>query len=305
LISIAMPVLNCERTVGLAVASVLNQHHENWELLAMDDGSSDRTVEILQSIGDPRIRVIVDGQHRGLPARLNHAIDLARGAYFARMDGDDIAYPERLRRQLEYLLAHPEVDLLGARMVMFRGQGEAFGFWRGPSRHEAICGKAWAPMRLAHPTWLGRTSWFRQYRYCTRAARMEDRELLFRSAARSRFAALPEVLMGYREEHLSLKKSLTGRRHGIKVQLRYALQQRRYGYAALTIGAELGKAFLDTAAVTTHLGYALVPYRAPALTPALAARFAEVWSLTCLRVPRLQSGGTAFPPAQEYVEAPC
>ena len=215
LVSIAMPVWNCERTVGLAIASVLNQQYENWELLVMDDGSDDRTVEIAGSTGDARVRVFADGDHRALPARLNQAASLSRGSYLARMDGDDIMYPERLAYQMAYLTKHPEVDLIGAAVLVFRKAGEVLGSRYGRPSHEEICSRPWAGFPLAHPTWIGHADFFRQFPYRDDVGRVEDQELLFRAHRRARFACHPELLLGYREEDLRLKRMLGSR-------LRYA-----------------------------------------------------------------------------------
>ncbi len=124
LVSIGMPILNCEKTLKVAVRSVLNQTYSHWELLLIDDGSEDQTLNIALSFKDPRIRVIADGLNQKLQRRLNQAISLSEGKYFARMDGDDIAYPERLKYQVEYLEEHPEIDLLGTKYLVFDGEGK-------------------------------------------------------------------------------------------------------------------------------------------------------------------------------------
>src|SRR5579863_5206493 len=127
LISVGMPVLNCEKTLELAMRSIVRQSRGDWALIVIDDGSTDHTVEIARSFSDPRVLVCADGLHTGLSERLNEAIQLSRGEYFARMDGDDVAYPERFERQVRYLEEHPEVDLLGAGILVFKGSGCALG----------------------------------------------------------------------------------------------------------------------------------------------------------------------------------
>jgi len=280
LVSIAMPVLNCEKTVSMAVCSILRQHYSNWELFAIDDGSSDRTVEVLRKFDDPRIHILVDGEHRGIAARSNQAISLASGEYFAKMDSDDVAYPERLAVQVAYLRRHPDVDLLGASMIMFRAEGHAFGLWQSPTTHEAICGKFWCPVRLAQPTWMGRTRWFRSNRYRIDAKRAEDRELLLRTHKTSRFAALPDVLMGYRENKISLSKIMIGRYHFVKAQIRQAQQNREYVSASIAVAAELSKGTLDTLAIASGLRYHLLPHRARPLRSQLATRWVTLWNDT-------------------------
>src|SRR5690348_1576876 len=114
LITIGMPVRNCERTVAAAIRSILNQTCGNWELLIIDDESEDNTVEVASWFRDQRIHLLSGNVHAGLPARLNQAVRRGSGKYFARMDGDDISFPQRLERQVAYLEARPEVDLLAA-----------------------------------------------------------------------------------------------------------------------------------------------------------------------------------------------
>jgi glycosyltransferase involved in cell wall biosynthesis len=103
LVSVGMPVRNCGKTLRAAIRSILWQTYPRWELLILDDASTDKTVEIARSFDDSRIKVLVDGVRRGLPARLNEAIFQSNGQYLARMDGDDVAYPERLERQIRFL----------------------------------------------------------------------------------------------------------------------------------------------------------------------------------------------------------
>ena len=106
-VSIAMPVRDCASTVGAAIRSIVHQTIDDWDLILIDDGSTDSTLARIRSFSDDRIRVHSDGLSLGLAARLNQAIELAGGDYLARMDGDDIAYPERLERQIAVLKALP------------------------------------------------------------------------------------------------------------------------------------------------------------------------------------------------------
>src|SRR3954447_2265523 len=97
LVSVGMPVFNVEKTILEAVESIRCQTFTDWELLVIDNGSTDGTRELLAGISDPRVRVITHDENVGLGQRLNEAVAQARGEYFARLDGDDISYPERLQ----------------------------------------------------------------------------------------------------------------------------------------------------------------------------------------------------------------
>ena len=105
LISIGIPFYNAEKYLKFAIQSVIAQSYQNWELILVDDGSSDNSLEIAQdfALKDARIRVICDGKNRKLPYRLNQLILESKGDFIARMDADDIMHPDRLLIQLTYL----------------------------------------------------------------------------------------------------------------------------------------------------------------------------------------------------------
>jgi glycosyltransferase involved in cell wall biosynthesis len=278
LVSIGMPIYNCERTLAVAIRSILNQTYDNWQLLLMDDGSTDRTLEVARSFADPRISVFTDHSHKGLVPRLNQAVTMSRGEYFARMDGDDVAYPERLERQTKYLEQHPEVDLLGCGMLVFKGDGVAVGSRPAPETHEEICQRPAAGFYIGHPTWMGRTPWFRAHRYDTKAIRAEDQVLLLRSHLTSCFACLPEILCGYREDRLVLRKILRSRYGFAMAAFGECVEGRRYFSATGLVLRHCGKAFLDTLAIATGLKYVVLPHRARSLDSASLERWAEVWT---------------------------
>jgi glycosyltransferase involved in cell wall biosynthesis len=207
-ITIAMPFFNSAATLELAIRSLLNQSYDDFELLLCDDGSDDQSLAIARSFDDPRIICWSDGKRRRLAARLNECIDRARGAYFARMDSDDISYPDRLVHQLAFLVSHPEVDLCGASVMVFGKRGRPL--WRfSPEKDHA--GIVKSPLRgfpLWHPVWMGQVAWFRRWRYEESAWLAQDQELLLRSYRHSVFANLPRILLGYRKEQISLRKLL-------------------------------------------------------------------------------------------------
>jgi glycosyltransferase involved in cell wall biosynthesis len=205
-ITVAMPFFNSAATLELAVRSVLNQSYGDFELLLCDDGSEDHGLAIARSFQDPRVICWSDGQRLRLAARLNECIDRARGLYLARMDADDVAYPDRLARQLAFLVSHPEVDLCSSGAMVFGKYGRPL--WRfNPARdHAGITRSPFRGFPLWHPLWMGRVAWFRRWRYDESAWLAQDQELLLRSYRVSCFANLPEVLLGYRRERVTLKK---------------------------------------------------------------------------------------------------
>ena len=154
IVTVGMAVYNCEATLPAALESIRMQTFRDWELPVIDDGSTDATVAVAvaTSSDDARIRVIADGRHRRLAARLNECLDLGHGRFFARMDGDDVAYPERLERQVRFLEENPSVDLLGCNMLIFSGAGRVMGARRFPSNHAQICARPGRGFPIGHPT---------------------------------------------------------------------------------------------------------------------------------------------------------
>lgn len=279
-VSIGMPVFNCETTVGAAIRSIRAQTFQDWELIVIDDGSSDRTMTVAKTFDDPRIRLVNGGGNLGLPTRLNEAVALGRGRYFARMDGDDVSYTTRLEQQVAYLELSPKVDLLGGAVSIIDGKGRLIGIRAARLTHDEICGTWWRHHTLAHVTWMGPIEWFRKNPYRPDALTTQDRELLMRTQHHSRFAAIPDILVGVRESTLSLKKIIPTRWRFAGVNLREGIQHRKVLHGALNASAEVAKLLLDMFAIGTGLNYHLLRHRAtPTRDPAIAAEWQSVWNL--------------------------
>src|SRR5690348_13582682 len=192
-VSIVMPVRNVQDTVDPAIRSIIAQTWTAWELVVLDDGSTDDTVQRLRAWADldDRIRPLVDGCSRGISARLNEGVRESRAPVIARMDGDDICYPHRLETQLAFLRENPDVDVVGAGSMVFTSDGTARGPRSRPGGHDELTANALRDgVPLAHPTWMGRRSWFLRFPYDQRARGCEDQEVLLRGHASSRYASL-------------------------------------------------------------------------------------------------------------------
>jgi glycosyltransferase involved in cell wall biosynthesis len=265
LVSVLMPFLNAGSGFRAALRSVLNQTYENWELLLCDDGSTDGSLAIAESFADERIMVWSDGKRQGLAKRLNECIDRARGEFIARMDADDVSYPERLRNQVAFLLHHQEIDLVGCNMLIFGEDGTPIGKRSLPVEHEQIVARPSLGFGLAHPTWMARASWFRQHRYDPNALRYEDVELLYRSCRSSRFANLPDILYGYREMRGGFRKRLQTRIGRVRyLNARRAAEGRWTLYRAAL--AESAKVVADAALVAGSGRYAMLRFHAERLS---------------------------------------
>ncbi|MGA0571656.1 glycosyltransferase family 2 protein [Variovorax sp. VNK109] len=198
-VTVAMPIYNAGGYLRAAVNSIRLQTLQDWELLIIDDGSTDNAIACLAGLDDKRVRVIRDGFNRGLAARLNEAIDMARGEFFARMDQDDISYPERLEKQVARLRADAALDLVATRAIRIDESSEAIDLFPAPESDSEIAARPWQGFHMPHPSWTGRVQWFRDHRYATPGPYFcEDQELLLRSYPASRFAIVDEVLFAYR-----------------------------------------------------------------------------------------------------------
>lgn len=280
-ITVAMPVFNGGPHLRLAVLSIVGQTFHDWELLIIDDGSTDNGLQDIADIHDSRIRILRDGSNKGLAARLNEAIDLARGQYFARMDHDDVSYPERFARQIALLESAPDLDVVAVRAVTISDDNEWVDCFPGPLTHREICARPWQGFHFPHPTWMGHTTWFRTHRYASPAPYYcEDQELLLRSHAKSRFATVDQLLFAYRvQNRIHWKKRMKARWILFNIQLRYFLDSGQYPFALLALAAFAGRVTSD---LVKLLRQTLVgnQYSRATLDPEASSRWQEVLQKT-------------------------
>jgi glycosyltransferase involved in cell wall biosynthesis len=285
LISIVMPVRNVEATIDITMRSLVMQSHTQWELVVIDDGSTDGTAAALRRWADTdaRVRLHRGIGSRGVAARLNEAVELSRGSYIARMDGDDVSYPHRLATQRAFLDSTPDVDVVGAYEIVFRGDGIVRGTRVYPERHAEIVATPMKGIPVSHPVWLGRRSWFEHNRYDVRALSCEDQEVLLRARASSRYANIPEILLGYREDRLKLRSALRARWAQTAYLLAYGARNGGLPAAMLEAGMHAVKGLRDVLAVATGKEEAVLARRNRAATPGELAQWDAVWS--ALRAP--------------------
>ncbi len=275
-ISILLPVFNAEKTLGASIRSILHQQFADWELIILDDGSSDRSIPIARSFRDSRIRIISDGMNMKLPSRLNQGIKLSKGKYIARMDADDISYPNRLDTQLFFLEANSTIDLVASRVLIFNNAGNVIGTYPYRQKHSEICSKPWKGFYFPHPTWMGKRSWFKSNLYQNVALRMEDQDLLLRSYKKSHFECLPLFLLGYRQARLSLKNILIGRYNLSKAFIKYIFNERPIK-AVEGVFWQMAKAAMDIIAIKANLGYKVLKHRAMPVTKAEIDNWKKIW----------------------------
>ena len=211
LISVCLPVYNVERYVAEAVESILGQTLADFEFLILDDGSTDGSLEILRRYADrdPRIR-LTSQPNKGLVASLNELIDLARGEFIARMDGDDISSPERFRRQVNYLRAHPECVLVGSRVRLIDPEGDPLCDWCTIQEHEALEStflRAELVTVVSHPAIMMRRDAVLAIGKYRPFEVIEDVNLFLRLSENGRIANVPEALLKYRIHASNISKT--------------------------------------------------------------------------------------------------
>jgi glycosyltransferase involved in cell wall biosynthesis len=206
-ISVIMPVYNCELYIKEAIDSILNQTFLDFELIIIDDCSTDSTLSIVKSYGDPRINVVEKEQNTGYTNSLNSAILIAKGKYIARMDGDDISIPERLQKQYDFLERNYEVVICGTAIQIIGSHKVE----RHPSNHEDLKIKLCFSSVFHHPTVMIKRNVLNQNLYNKEFEPAEDYELWTRLAFVGKMANLNDVLLNYRihsNQTSSVRKNL-------------------------------------------------------------------------------------------------
>jgi glycosyltransferase involved in cell wall biosynthesis len=200
-VTVLMAVYNGAHSVHAALSSILAQTYQDWDLIIVDDGSTDGTPGILESLAatDVRIRVLRNTANRGLAASLNVAWSQARGDLFARMDADDVSLPDRFHRQVEFMSAHPEIDVLGTGIELVSSEGRLLGFRSRPESHKELQKRMYRENPFAHPSVMMRRRFLEALGgYDGRLKWAEDSDLWLRGYRQFRYHNLPEPLIRYR-----------------------------------------------------------------------------------------------------------
>ena len=197
-VSVFIPVYNRERYLCVAVNSILAQTFADFELLLVDDGSTDGSLELMQRYAarDPRVRIETNGANLGIPRTRNRGLELARGEYIALLDSDDYAYPGRLEAQVRFLEAHPDHVQVGSWGSFMDEQGHlARRVRRQPIAAPDVDAELLFRCCLSNRSIMGRTAELRAYGYRTEFPRCQDYDLHVRLASRYPMANLPQILV--------------------------------------------------------------------------------------------------------------
>jgi glycosyltransferase involved in cell wall biosynthesis len=233
-ISVVMAAYNEEQDIGRALESILTQIFTDWELIVVDDGSTDTTVDVIRSYAerDARIRLVCNATNLELSASLNIGIELARADLIARADADDINLPERLSKQYEYLRVHDEIDVLGTGAYLLDETGQRTNSFSHPLTHAELRGLPFLKIQFFHPSVMIRKRFFETAGlYDSNYPNAEDKEMWLRGlSAGCCYGNLPEPLIEYSTDGF-VKSWRSILKHGFSL-LRIARNQKiKRGYA--------------------------------------------------------------------------
>ena len=207
LITVLMPVYNAERYLHEAISSILEQTFTDFELMIINDGSTDSTMDIINTFSDSRISVVQNNGNQGIVYTLNRGIALANGTYIARMDSDDVALPQRLEKQFVFMEKYPNIGLLGTNTLSINEEGkimnEGKALYSLDDRYRSPYIMRWNLLwgaGISHPTAFIRKEILSNYDlyYDATYEYGEDFELWTRIVPHVEITYLPEVLLYYR-----------------------------------------------------------------------------------------------------------
>ena len=230
-VSVVLPVFNGGALLEETVKSIFAQTLSDWELIAIDDASTDGSGDYLRTIDDPRVRVYRNERNLNQASSINRGVSLARAPYVALQDADDLSLPPRIEKQLALLEAHPELDVVSAAEYATHPDLTPFLLVRSPPDHASITRRPTLVVRMTHHTAMGRLQWWKRWPYDPRARICQDFDLWLRSFKESTFGNVLEPLYAYRTGGIThgmrkyclstYYKSMSVLRHGFRQGLYY------------------------------------------------------------------------------------
>ncbi len=225
-ISVIMSVYNGETYLAEAIESVINQTFQNWELIIINDCSTDTTAEILAdfSLRDKRIKVYTNEVNLKLPSSLNKAISLSCGKYIARMDADDICLPDRLEKQYKFMEERSDVALSSCRFLTVKNGVYASGGAGGRCDFGALKAMLLVANPILHPGVIAKSEIMKKLNYDTTLTCTEDLELWTRMVmSNQKIEILPECLLIYRLHDKQITSTTLERQHTevLKIEQKY------------------------------------------------------------------------------------
>ncbi|WP_297572280.1 glycosyltransferase [uncultured Deefgea sp.] len=202
-----MPAFNAAKYIEAAIDSVLNQTYRNFELIIVDDGSSDATLEIVRRYTDDRVKLHINPENKGLIYTRNYAIANSNGLYIAFLDSDDMALPKRLEKQVDFLETERSVAGVGAFVQSIDSNGTIRGKpWRYPTQAEEIKALLLFKICINTSSFMIRANVLKSNLFNLAIPYAEDYALYIQLSKNNRLVNLPEVLTFYRVHSTNTSK---------------------------------------------------------------------------------------------------
>ena len=225
-VTVIMSVYNDENNLSIAIESILNQSHENTILFIVDDGSTDGTRNIIHNYSKKysNIRCLYNDQNLGLASCLNQALKLVDTEYIARMDSDDFSYPDRLHKQLKYMIENPHIEVLGTSADFIDSNGSLMTIIK-PTSFQEIKKNIEFVNPFVHSSVMMRKTFIDNIGgYDNKLRKAQDLDLWYRGISNNNYANLPDVLVRY-----SLKKqNIYLLLYGFRVRVINAWRRKRF-----------------------------------------------------------------------------
>jgi len=217
LISIIMPAYNAGRTIGEAIASVLEQTWRNWELIVVDDGSTDDTAALVSSVADARIQ-LVRQPNAGVSAARNRGLDLARGSFIVFLDADDRSPARGLEARAKLLMEQPGAAFADGAVWTMDDRTGALHPLHAPTFQGDAFPRLMAmdPAVFVGPSWMLRRSVIGETRLPLGMTHAEDLAFYLSLSRRGGYVATPEVVLHYRKGHVSAMSDIRGLHRGYR-----------------------------------------------------------------------------------------
>lgn len=242
LVTISSAAYNTGPKILNMLKSVFSQSFTAWELILIDDGSTNDTFEIMSRLDDPRVRVFKNGKNIGRSKSLNKVTSLARGKYIARMDSDDLCNLTRIEKQVKLIESNPAIDVVSTGIIYLNSDELPVGHCFAPPEHDKICEHPTKTIGVCHGAILAKKVWFQKNPYDESVRYAIDLNLLFRTYKHSVFSNVSEPLYYYTlENSYSLKKQFIARKVTADIFFKTLWSEHNYAKAAIAAFKQYGK----------------------------------------------------------------
>jgi glycosyltransferase involved in cell wall biosynthesis len=244
-VTVLMSVYNGEKYLNEAIDSILGQTFKDFEFLIINDGSTDKTAEILKSYNDPRIKIINNEKNIGLTKSLNKGLKLARGEYIARQDADDISCDNRLERQIKFLDKNLDIAIVGTNYFRINEKGDIIQKIKRQEKDKNIKKYLLSGNQLGHGTIMFRKSCFEKVGFYREEFKFaQDYDLVLRFSEKYKLANIPETLYKWRinSNSVSVSRKIIQDRYA-NLALKLFIERKKIGYDRLEKGEKIEEIF--------------------------------------------------------------